>query len=91
MGTLRSALEQAAEARAPLSRRAAFRQLSVMAASMGTGVLALACARRAERRESTPAAAAPASLTFLGRESGSEVPVYEQSIARFQELQPRVK
>ena len=91
MGTLRSVLEQAADARAPLSRRAAFRQLSVMAASMGTGVLALACARRAERRESTPAAAAPASLTFLGRESGSEVPVYEQGITRFQELQPRVK
>lgn len=92
MGTTRSVLEQAAGAGDPLSRRAIFRRISAIARDgIGAGVLALACARTAERRDGVPAAAAPATLTFLGRESGSEVPVYEQGIARFQELHARVK
>jgi multiple sugar transport system substrate-binding protein len=85
-------LEQMAGIRHAITRRTALRHLSAIPCrGIGAGLLALACGRPAGRREETGTAPAPATITFLGRESGSEVPVYEQGIARFQELQPRVK
>ena len=74
------------------------RRLVVRAASGGAaagGLLALAAcggeASSAPGGSGSGGAGQPASITFLGRESGSEVTVYKQGIEQFNAAQSRVR
>ncbi|HEX2034473.1 MAG TPA: extracellular solute-binding protein [Chloroflexota bacterium] len=57
---------------------------------VGTGIVA-GCARGAGPDAAPSSGASPAAITFLGRESGSEVEVYKQGIERFHGAQARVR
>jgi len=64
-----------------------------MAGGSGAGaiaVLAMACGQGQSSGSST-ASTASGQITFLGRESGSEVAVYKQGIEQFNASQPRVR
>src|SRR5687767_2580812 len=67
------------------------RRAVVSAAAAGLGAVALAaCGQEAGGSPSTPSQAT-GQITFLGRESGSEVAVYKEAIEKFNASQPRVK
>src|SRR5688500_5978792 len=64
---------------------------AVVSAAAGLGAVALAaCGQEAGGSPSTPSQAT-GQITFLGRESGSEVAVYKEAIEKFNASQPRVK
>src|SRR5688500_16891428 len=61
------------------------------ASAAGIGVAALAACGQDAGGGSTAPSQATGQITFLGRESGSEVAVYKEGIEKFNASQPRVK
>jgi hypothetical protein len=64
--------------------------LSMAGAGLGAVALA-ACGQEAGEGQTSTGAQATGQITFLGRESGSEVAVYKEGIEKFNASQARVK
>ena len=68
------------------------RRAVLSAAGLGVGATALAaCGQGTDGGPAATGAPATGQITFLGRESGSEVAVYKEGIEKFNASQPRVK
>src|SRR5687768_15351771 len=60
-------------------------------AGAGLGAVSLAACGQETGGSPSTASQATGQITFLGRESGSEVAVYKEAIEKFNASQPRVK